>query len=72
MSKIKERKKNYKYKIYNAEICLVCGEFTQIFKDRRGFKACICKKCWEEKQEMFKQFAKHGTYIVAKEQSDDD
>ena len=62
---IRKKKPNYKYKVYNAEICIICDEI-KVRDDRGGIRPMICKKCWKEKGDYLRQLNEKGTYLVAK------
>ena len=54
---------NYKYKIFNAEICARCEAVT-VKECRTGFRVMICGKCAKELQEMFRHWDRYGMYLT--------
>ena len=60
-----KRRPNYKYKVFNAEICIIC-DLIVVKDDRQGIRPIICKECWERKGNDIRQLNKKGTYLCEK------
>jgi ribosomal protein L40E len=60
---------NYKYKVFNAQICLLCSAI-EVDKNtkvaRNGIRGMICGKCNKKLYKRFQYWNESGIYLTKK------
>ena len=58
-------RRNYKYKIFNAQICIICN-VVEVDEDwsRNRIRPMVCGECSEKMYKRLTEYNKNGIYLT--------